>query len=402
MFTENKTEKTITCNHNGNQIKFLGLDNIEKVKSITFENGVLTDVLIEEATETTEKDFNQLNLRLRGMAKVPFQITLLFNPISDTHWIKRRFFDNPGEKKDKITIHESTYLDNRFLDGEYKNELEALKLEDRVYYDVYCLGKWGSIGNLVFRNVEYNTCPYKPEDFDLILAGKDFGFNHYDATELIGIKDGNKYSFNELYVRHMTNNEVIEENEKKNVLSKRQKCTADSAEPKSIKEWQQAGYNMVGAKKGADSVKQQISWLNRGTWYIDPEKCPGLVSEISTYKWKEDRDGNPLDEPVNFKDDAIAACLTGDTIVHTENGNIKIKDLVGMEGYLYSWDGENKVKMFFNSVSLTRRKQKIYNVITSNGSFKATADHPVLTETGWKKVCELTTNDKVVKIDCNL
>ena len=106
----------------------------------------------------------------------------------------------------------------------------------------------------------------------------------------------------------MTNDEVITENEKSNILSKRQRCIADSAEPKSIKEWQQAGYNIAGAKKGADSVKEQISRLNRGTWYIDPVACPGLVSEISSYKWKEDRDGNPLDEPVKFKDDAIAAC----------------------------------------------------------------------------------------------
>lgn len=307
LFTENKTEKLFTCNHNGNQIKFLGLDDIEKIKSITFETGVLTDILIEEATEISEKDFNQLNLRLRGMAKVPFQITLLLNPISDSHWIKRRFFDNPGEKKDKITISHSTYLDNRFLDKEYKDELEALKYEDKMYYDIYALGKWGAIGNLVFRNIVYQECPYKPEEFDQIIAGKDFGFNHYDATELIGIKDGNKYSFSELYVRHMTNNEIIAENEKKGVLQKRQRCIADSAEPKSIKEWTQAGYNMVGAKKGADSVKEQISWLNRGTWYVDPIKCPGLVSEISTYKWKEDKDGNPLDEPVKFKDDAIAA-----------------------------------------------------------------------------------------------
>lgn len=306
-FTENKSAQIITC-ANGNQIKFLGLDDIEKIKSITFDNGPLTDILIEEATEITEKDFNQLNLRLRGLAKVPFQITLLFNPISDTHWIKRRFFDNPGEKRDKITIHESTYLDNRFLDKDYKDELEALLYEDKVYYDIYALGKWGTIGNLVFRNILYQPCSYRPEDFDQIIAGQDFGFNHYNAIELIGLKDGNKYSFSELYVRHMTNDEVIAENEKKGILIKRQKCTADSAEPKSIKEWQQAGYNMIGAKKGPDSVKEQISWLNRGTWYIDPEKCPGLTSEISTYKWKEDRDGNPLDEPVNFKDDAIAAC----------------------------------------------------------------------------------------------
>jgi len=308
LFVENKSEQTITCTATGNQMKFVGLDNIEKIKSITFSNGPLTDILVEEATEITEKDFNQLNLRLRGIAKVPFQITLLFNPVSDAHWMKRRFFDNPGEKRDKITIHESTYLDNRFLDKDYKDELEALKYEDRVYYDVYALGKWGSIGNLVFRNVEYKPCPYKPEDFDVIIAGQDFGFNHYNAIELIGIKDGNKYSFKELYVRHMTNDEVIKENEAKAVLGKRQRCIADSAEPKSIKDWQQAGYNMVGAKKGPDSVKEQISWLNRGKWFVDPDACPGLLSEISTYKWKEDRDGNPLDEPVKFKDDGIAAC----------------------------------------------------------------------------------------------
>jgi len=306
-FTENKSSQTITC-ANGNQIKFLGLDDIEKMKSITFDTGPLTDVLIEEATEVTERDFNQLNLRLRGLAKVPFQVTMLFNPVSDTHWIKRRFFDNPGDMRDRLTIHESTYLDNRFLDRDYKNELEALKNVDRMYYDIYALGKWGSVGNLVFRNVQYGPCPYGPGDFDEVIAGQDFGFNHRNAIELIGLKDGDKYSFAELYVRHMTNDEVMAENERKGVLSKRQLCTADSAEPKSIKEWRQAGYNVEGARKGPDSVKTGISWLNRGTWHVDPDRCPGLASELSIYKWREDRDGNPTDEPVNFRDDAIAAC----------------------------------------------------------------------------------------------
>ncbi|GHV77161.1 terminase [Spirochaetia bacterium] len=308
LFTENKSNQTVTCTTNGNQIKFLGLDDIEKVKSITFERGPLTDVLIEEATEITEQDFNQLNLRLRGQSKVPFQITLLFNPVSNTHWMKRRFFDNPGEKRDKITLHESTYLDNRFLDPEYKEELEALKYEDRTYYEIYCLGKWGSIGNLVFRNVVYQACPYTPKQFDQVIAGQDFGFNHRNAIELIGLKDGDKYSFRELYVRHMVNSEIIAENEARQILSKKQRCIADSAEPKSIKDWQQAGYTMIAAKKGPDSVKAQIVELNRGIWYVDPVACPGLVSEIATYKWREDRDGNPLDEPVKFRDDAIAAC----------------------------------------------------------------------------------------------
>jgi phage terminase large subunit len=308
LFAENKSNQTITCKTNGNQIKFIGLDDIEKVKSITFENGPLTDVIIEESTEITEKDFTQLNLRLRGQAKAPFQITLLFNPVSNTHWLKRRFFDNPGEKRNEITIHESTYLDNRFLDRGYRDELESLRYEDKVCYEIDCLGRWGSIGNLVFRNVVYETCPYRPEQFDQIIAGQDFGYAHHNAVELIGLKDGNKYSFRELYVRHMTNDEIIKENEKRRILSKTQRCIADSAEPKSILEWTRAGYKMVAAKKGPDSVREQISQLNRGTWHVDPEACPGLVSEIGTYKWREDKDGNPLDEPVKFKDDAIAAC----------------------------------------------------------------------------------------------
>ena len=330
VFSENKSEKTITCKLNGNQIKFLGLDDIEKIKSITFEHGPLTDILVEEATEITERDFNQLNLRLRGIARVPFQITMLFNPISDSHWIKRRLFDNPGEKKGSISIHESTYLDNRFLDKGYKDELEALKYEDRVYYDVYALGKWGSVGNLVFRNAVFEECPYKPEDFDAIVAGQDFGFNHYNAIELVGIKDGQKYSFKELYLRHMTNDEIIAENEKQGVLSHRQRCMADSAEPKSIKDWQQAGYNMAGARKGPNSVKDQISMLNRGAWHIDPAACPGLASEVSSYKWKEDKDGNPLDEPVAFKDDAIAACRYAMEDLGKPSGGVVLVPMQGL------------------------------------------------------------------------
>lgn len=309
LFHEHKTTQTLTSKTNGNQVKFIGLDDMEKIKSITFDSGPLTDIIIEEATEITERDFRQLNLRLRGQTKQPFQISLLFNPVSDTHWMKNAFFDNPGGKKNHMTIHQSTYKDNRFIDAPYKEELENLKYEDRVYYEIYALGNWGSVGNLVFRNIRYSRCPYTDlEDFDEVLAGMDFGYNHYHSNQLLGLKDGVKYSFDELYVRHMTNDEIIIENEAKNVLTKTQKCTADSAEPKSIKDWSNAGYNIIGAKKGPDSVRQQISWLNRGEWVIDPEQCPGLASETKSYKWKEDRDGNVLDEPVKFKDDAIAAC----------------------------------------------------------------------------------------------
>ncbi len=306
IFVINKTDMEITCK-NGNQIRFGGLDDVEKIKSVTFPSGPLTDIWIEEASEITEEDYNQLSLRLRGRAKVPFQITLSFNPISALHWIKQRFFDTKQDPA-RLTISKTTYLNNRFLDADYRAELEGLKEIDRTFYQVYALGEWGIIGSLVFGNWEAKPCPYTPEDFDQILAGQDFGFNHKNAIELIGIKDGNLYSFDELWISQMTNTEIIQRVDEQGPLDKHQLCTADSAEPDRIKEWNKAGYRMRGARKGKHSVKYGIDFLKGRKWFVDPNKCPGLLSELQVYKWREDKDGNLLDEPVDFKDDAIAAC----------------------------------------------------------------------------------------------
>lgn len=139
----NKTDMTITFPHNESQIIFTGLDDVEKLKSIHR----ITAIWIEEATELSESDFDQLDIRLRGKTTYYKQIILTFNPVSATHWIKRRFFDS---KPKNCTTHESTYRDNRFLDAEQVAVLEAFKETDRYYYQVYCLGNWGTTGRSVF------------------------------------------------------------------------------------------------------------------------------------------------------------------------------------------------------------------------------------------------------------
>lgn len=128
---------------NGSQIIFAGLDDVEKLKSIYN----ITGIWIEEASEITEADFNQLDIRLRGETKYYKQLIITFNPISITHWLKKRFFDQtlPG-----VTAHHSTYKDNRFLDEEAVKVLENYKYTDEYYYMVYCLGQWGVTGKTVF------------------------------------------------------------------------------------------------------------------------------------------------------------------------------------------------------------------------------------------------------------
>lgn len=143
------TDLRIKC-INGNEIIFRGLDDSEKLKSVTFENGELTDVWIEEATETKESDINQLKVRLRG-GDTEKQMVLSFNPTNVNHWIKKHFIDSK-----LATVCFSTYKDNQFLSEDDKKSLEAFKGIDEYYYNVYCLGLWGVLGNTYFNSKNIN------------------------------------------------------------------------------------------------------------------------------------------------------------------------------------------------------------------------------------------------------
>lgn len=143
-FKINESDMRIKCLLTGNEVAFAGLDDVEKIKSITFENGELTDIWVEEATECQEADINQLKVRLRG-GKSKKQMVLSFNPINIQHWIKKHFIDSK-----LATVCFSTYKDNKFLTDDDRKALEDLQYTDEYTYEVYCLGHWGIIGKTVF------------------------------------------------------------------------------------------------------------------------------------------------------------------------------------------------------------------------------------------------------------
>ena len=147
LFKINESDMRIRNKVNGNEIVFAGLDDVEKLKSITFANGELTDIWIEEASEISKEDFLQLDLRLRGRGTLLKQITVSFNPVSITHWLKD-FIDS---QKNDISVLRTTYKDNRFIDDKYKQVLESFKDTDPYYYSVYALGEWGVLGKTIFN-----------------------------------------------------------------------------------------------------------------------------------------------------------------------------------------------------------------------------------------------------------
>ena len=310
----NKSPLQLTCRHNGNKVIFRGMNDDkqrEKLKSITFQKGKLTDVWLEEATEFTQADLEIIDDRLRG--ELPqgqfYQIRLTFNPVNKNHWIKKVFFDLPD---DNVLTHHSTYLMNRFIDDAYKARMERRRLVDPDGYLIYGLGEWGEIGGLILHNWEVKEISQNLNDYDDIAIGQDFGFNHANAVLLLGVKDDNVYILDEIYMHEKDTSEVIQEAIKHGIPTKKQ-MWCDSAEPDRIKEWTKAGFRARGVDKGGSkgSVNAQIDWLKQRCIYVHPH-CVNTIKEMQQWKWKMDeRTGEYLDEPVPIMDDAMAALRYG-------------------------------------------------------------------------------------------
>lgn len=302
-FQINQTEMEITHKATGCQILFSGLDDVEKVKSITPAKGVLTDVVVEEATEITYDDYKQLNKRLRGGSDdVIKRITLLFNPILQDHWIYTELFAGKWDDSkdyysdDNIVISRTTYKDNRWLTDDDRRKLE--EETDKYYYDVYTLGKWGVLGNLIFTNWEVKDLTEKRKTWAKYHNGLDFGFFPDPAAFIrVGLNRAKKevYIFNETGGQSMTNDDLA--NLVKPIIHS-ELVTCDSAEPKSIQELNNLGINAIPAKKGPGSVEFGIKWLQKQKIIID-KSCTETILELKKYKYQEDRAGNILPKPVD-------------------------------------------------------------------------------------------------------
>lgn len=316
---------SLTCRANGNQIIFRGVNDEkqrEKLKSITFQRGKLTDVWIEEATEITQADFEIIDDRLRG--ELPpgqfYQIRMTFNPVNRNHWIKKVFFDVPDPN---VLTHHSTYLDNRFIDTAYHVRMARRKEVDPEGYQIYGLGEWGEVGGLILHNWKVEEISQDLDDYDDIAIGQDFGFNHANAVLLLGIKDDNLYILQEVYVFEKETAEIIPLAVKAG-FPKNRTMWCDSAEPDRIKTWKSAGFRAKGVTKEHTTDKKyqaaQIDWLKgvvskerviHRMIYVHPS-CVNTIKELQQWKWKKDeRSGEYLDEPVPFQDDAMAALRYG-------------------------------------------------------------------------------------------
>ena len=290
---------------------FKGLDDVEKLKSIH-----MTGTLIEEASEIFESvsknqdgisggsDFTQLDLRLRGNTPSYKQHILCLNPVSESSWVKKYFFDREIPNS-RIIL--STFRDNKFIDPEYKRALEALKYTNRAMWLVYSENQWGIQKGQIFTNyIVSDNISTDPDDYPLVVRAIDFGYNDPSAYIIAAFDDSdpnNKkcYVLHEFYRRKLTNDELIKV--VSNNQSKHDLLICDSAEPQRIESFKRVGFtNVKGVKKGKGSIRQGIQGML--SWQIIVHSsCTNLLRELSGYKWGETKSGESTDSPADNQED---------------------------------------------------------------------------------------------------
>ena len=282
---------------NGSQILFKGLDDSEKIKSIAN----IDDIFVEEATEISKDEFDQLDLRLRS--KNPYnQIHVCFNPVSKSNWVYKEWFENGFDITDTIVLH-TTYKHNKFLPLDYVHALEKKKITNPIYYSIYALGEFATLDKLIFNNFKEEIFGYadilKDKNVEAVFA-IDFGYTN-DPTAFIGALidrvDKKLYIFDEFQQRGLTNDEIA--NKLTSLGYQKEVITCDSAEPKSIEELIRNGITRARpAVKGKDSILNGIQYLQQFDIIIHP-KCKFILEEFMNYTWVKDKDGIYINKPVD-------------------------------------------------------------------------------------------------------
>lgn len=297
-FRTNKTLQTVTCTATQVSIIMLGLDDVEKVKSI--RNPSL--IWMEEATEFSKADFTQLDLRVRNLGPKN-QLILSYNPISTENFIYKDF-ELSGELKGKELFIKSTYKDNIFLTKEYKETLKGLATSNDHAYQVYTLGNWANLTEgLIFPS-------YEIVDFIPRYAkqqpyyGLDFGFTDPMALTQVGIWDGGLYMSELLYERNLTIPQLADKM-KELGLGRNDLIYSDSANPSDIQQLYDLGYTgCKPARKGKDSIMSGIRMMNQYKLYVTSQSV-NLISELNKYCWVTDKEGNALERPIDAFNHAI-------------------------------------------------------------------------------------------------
>lgn len=285
---------------NGSEIIFSGVDNREKLKSISN----ITSIWIEEVSEIDVEDFLQINLRLRDKTVSYHQIILTFNPISADHWLYDYFFNTKDQNiLNDLYINHSTYLNNPYIDINYKQVLNSIKDVDENYYNIYCLGQWGQLAPVIYPIFQSYSSLLNQDKIQETFYGIDFGYNNPSCLLKIDVIDQCYYITECIYQSNLTRNNFFNMFESY-IKNKKSYIFCDSAEPASIQELLDRGYNARSAIKSVNDGINYIKSIHNRIYSRSQNLNFNKENSLYTYKTLNNK---IIDEPLKINDHAMDA-----------------------------------------------------------------------------------------------
>lgn len=289
-----RTPMELVFKPTGQKIMFRGADDPMKIKSIKVPFGYIAVTHFEEKDQFAGRNEIRSILQSTMRGGSMFWNFESYNPpISRDNWANK---DTLEERADRL-CHKSCYLQAppSWLGEQFLQEAEYLKATNERAYQHEYLGIATGNGSEVFENIESRTIDDEEvKKFDRILYGVDWGyypdpwaFNavYYDSARQT------LYIFDEL-TEYKKGNEETADLLKKRGLTREDRITADSAEPKSVADYNKLGLRCFGAEKGAGSVDYSMKWLQSlKAIVIDPKRCPDTHQEFISYEYEKTKDG---------------------------------------------------------------------------------------------------------------
>ena len=292
----------------GQTIYFRGLDDETKLKSIKPEFGYI-GILWKEEKDQMKGDAQERSVNqsvLRG-GDESYDFSSYNPPKSKSNWVNRiKLIPNP-----KRVIHHSSYLEApaEWLGQKFIDDAAHLKEINPEAYEHEYLGVPNGDGGNVFEYLEIRDITDEEiSRMDRIFPGVDYGWypdafcylrTYYDsAREKI-------YLIDELYVNKWSNSKTADWIKKKGYDDYTMIC--DSAEPKSVNDFRDAGLPARGAIKGPGSIEYGFKFLQTKTIVIDPKRTPNAYKEITEYEYDRDKEGNVISGYPDGNDHAISA-----------------------------------------------------------------------------------------------
>ncbi len=276
---------------NGSYIEFFSADQPDKLR------GARRNILyINEANNVDFESYQQLAIRTSK------DIWLDFNPTSEFWAHNEVLKDNDAE----LLI--LTYKDNEALPSTIVDEIEKAKVKAETskywanWWKVYGLGQIGSLQGVVFENWE--QIDTVPNDAKLIAYGMDFGFTN-DPTTLTAIYQYNgKYILDEIIYRTKLTTSDLNNLMRSKGVAKNKNIYADSAEPKTIRELSNMGWNVKASEKGRDSIMFGINKMQQEQFLVTKNSI-NLIKELRSYLWDTDKTGKQLNKPIDAFNHAL-------------------------------------------------------------------------------------------------